>query len=109
MNIRHNPQTESQISDTAEQQVEEFRQNLNTMTGFYRKSIYMVAANRIRQELEEIDNPDPPKILNLRRMQDLLVQPIRFIASRIAPANIDKSQGRPVVIDIPPKDVIDIE
>lgn len=102
-------QADDQLSDSVEQQVEEFRQSLNSMTGFYRKSIYMVAANRIKQELEEMDKPEPPKLLNPRRVQDLLVQPVRFIASRIASTNNDNNQSQPIVIDIPSNNLKDVE
>lgn len=96
-------------SENVAEQVQDFQKNMDVLTGFYRKATVMMAADRIMQELGEIDKPDPPKLLNPRRIHDLLMRFTRYIAGRIVPGNRKKNIGDPIVIDILPTDVIEIE
>ena len=102
-------QGENQYSESVEQQVHEFQEYLDAMTGVYQKATIMMAADCIKRELQEIDKPEPPILLNPRRVFDLFFLIARRVVRGLSPRVEDKSQGYPVVIDILPQDLIEID
>lgn len=94
-------QEESCITESIAQQVHEFHQDLDAMTRICRKAIILHAVEGIKQEMQEINEPERPKLLNARHIYEGLIRLFRWTARRLSREEADGFEETTIVLDYP--------